>query len=199
MKVDNNPIQHFQKWFYYVEKSHPEDEVNAMLLSTIGTDGYPKNRIVLLKRYTWQGFIFFTNYNSDKGRTIAKNNNVSITFNWVSSKREVHIYGQSEKISEDESQGYFDSRPQGSKLSTWASYQSKVVDSRKSLENRLNYYETKFKNQDIPKPKYWGGYIIKPTKFEFIKHFISSEFAQKTTYKLQPDYNWSKRTYYVHL
>ncbi len=105
---DHNPMAHFQQWLYEVEKAHPEDEVNAMILSTIGLDGFPKNRIVLLKRFTWEGFAFFTNYYSEKGKAIAKDNRVSCSFNWASSKREVLIIGRAEKIPENLSEGYFE-------------------------------------------------------------------------------------------
>lgn len=195
--LEHNPMQHFQQWFYEVDKTHPEIEVNAMLFSTIGVDGFPKNRIVLLKRFTWEGFIFFTNYNSEKGKAIAKNNKVSILFNWAVAKREVLISGKAEKIAENLSEGYFESRPEGSKLSAWASNQSKVVSSRKILDDKLEHYEAKFKNQNIPKPKHWGGYLIKPDTIEFIEYISSTELKCTTTYKLLPDYNWSKNIQYT--
>ncbi len=194
---DHNPIEHFQKWFHEVEIAHPEEEVNAMLLSTIGLDGFPKSRIVLLKRFTWEGFIFFTNYNSEKGKAIEKNNHVSASFNWATSKRNVIITGKAEKIAENLSEGYFESRPEGSKLSTWASKQSNVVSSREKLDKQLKYYESKFKNKVIPKPEYWGGYIIKPTILEFIEHNPQIGFGYVTKYKIQLDYNWSKDVFYM--
>ncbi len=193
---NNNPIEHFQQWFYEVEQNHPEDEVNAMTLSTIGIDGFPKNRIVLLKRFTWEGFIFFTNYNSEKGKSITKNNKVSILFNWKKSKREIFISGIAEKIAKNLSDGYFESRPTGSKLSTWASEQSNIIPSRKILDDRLAYYDTKFKNKSIPRPKHWGGYIIKPQLIKFIDHNFPI-YENVITYKLQEDYNWSKETNYT--
>ncbi|WP_438425881.1 pyridoxamine 5'-phosphate oxidase [Aquimarina macrocephali] len=195
---DHNPTQHFQQWFHEVDKAHPEDEANAMLLSTIGVDGFPKSRIVLLKRFTWEGFIFFTNYNSEKGKAIAQNNKVSIAFNWTAAKKKVLISGTAEKIAENLSEGYFESRPEGSKLGAWASDQSKVVSSRKVLENQLKHYETKFKNQTIPRPEHWGGYMIKPNRFEFIEHNQIEKHTRTITYKLLPDYNWLKDTGYTH-
>ncbi|PKV48288.1 pyridoxamine 5'-phosphate oxidase [Aquimarina sp. MAR_2010_214] len=191
---DHNPIQHFQQWFHEVDKAHPEDEANAMLLSTIGVDGFPKSRIVLLKRFTWEGFIFFTNYNSEKGKAIAQNNKISIAFNWAAAKKEVLITGTAVKIAKNLSEGYFESRPEGSKLGAWASDQSEVVASRKVLENQLQQYEIKFKNQVIPKPEHWGGYLIKPNGFEFIEHQVREGFDHITKYKLQPNYNWSLST-----
>lgn len=194
---DHNPIQHFQQWFYEIDKAYPEDEVNAMLLSTIGIDGFPKSRIVLLKRFTWEGFIFFTNYNSEKGKAIAKHNKVSIAFNWAAAKKEVIIEGEAKKIANNLSEGYFESRPKGSKLGAWASNQSEVVSSRKVLEKQLKEYEIKFQNQDIPKPKHWGGYLIIPNRFEFIEHNLKEKFNNITTYKLQSDYNWTRNTQYT--
>ncbi len=194
---DHNPIEHFQRWFHEVDIAHPEDETNTMLLSTMGLDGYPKNRIVLLKRFTWEGFIFFTNYDSEKGKAIEKNNHVSASFNWATSKREVYIMGRAEKIAENLSEGYFESRPEGSKLSAWVSKQSDIISSREVLDERLRFYEVKFKNKNIPKPKYWGGYIIKPNAIKFIESDPLVGFKRIIKYKLQPDYIWSKSVEFI--
>ncbi|WP_103069428.1 pyridoxamine 5'-phosphate oxidase [Aquimarina sediminis] len=196
--VEHNPIQYFQKWFYEVDKAHPEDETNIMLLSTHGEDGFPKSRIVLLKRFTWEGFVFFTNYNSEKGKAIKKNNNVSLAFNWVAAKRRVLISGKAQKTAKNLSEGYFESRPEGSKLSAWASEQSQIVTSRKELDDRLKYFEIKFKNQTIPKPEYWGGYLVKPNKIEFIEQDTLTGIQRIITYQLLLDYRWSKKTSYTH-
>ncbi|WP_299431267.1 pyridoxamine 5'-phosphate oxidase [uncultured Aquimarina sp.] len=193
---DHNPIEHFQKWFHEVDTAHPEDEINAMLLSTKGLDGFPKSRIVLLKRFTWEGFIFFTNYNSEKGKAIAQDSKVSLLFNWTRSNREILISGKAEKLPENLSEGYFESRPEGSKLSAWVSNQSKVIASRKILEDRLKEYETKFKSKTIPKPDYWGGYIVKPSQITFVEGDSLVRINRTTKYKLQPDYSWSKDIYY---
>ncbi len=194
--TDNNPIQHFQQWFYEVDKAYPEDEANAMMLSTMGLDGFPKSRIVLLKRFTWEGFIFFTNYNSKKGTAILANNKVAASFNWVAANRKVFIEGKAEKIAENLSEGYFESRPEGSKLSAWVSNQSEVILSRKVLDDRLKQYEAQFKNKTIPKPEHWGGYIIKPQMIKFMEHDPLVGFSSVTTYKLQPDYYWLKNISY---
>ncbi|AXT51090.1 pyridoxamine 5'-phosphate oxidase [Aquimarina sp. BL5] len=189
---DHNPIEHFQKWFHEVDKAHPEDEANAMLLSTKGVDGFPKSRIVLLKRFTWEGFVFFTNYNSEKGRAIAKDNNVSVLFNWKKSKREVFISGKAEKLPENLSEGYFESRPEGSKLSAWVSNQSEVITSRKILEDRLKEYKVRFRNKTIPKPAYWGGYMIKPSHIEFVEQDPAMAVTYIVTYNLGFDFRWYK-------
>ena len=193
----DNPMQHFQEWFYEVDNAYPEEETNAMLFSTIGLDGFPKSRIVLLKRFTWEGFVFFTNYNSEKGKAIANNNNVSIRFDWKAAKRNIIITGKAEKIAKNLSEGYFESRPTGSKLSTWASKQSEVIGSREELDNQLQSFATKFKNKAIPKPEYWGGYIIKPTYLEFTEHNQQLDTWKSTCYTLKPDYNWVKETRFV--
>ncbi|MDY8134915.1 pyridoxamine 5'-phosphate oxidase [Aquimarina sp. 2201CG5-10] len=193
---DYNPIEHFQKWFLDIDMRHPEEESNVMALSTIGLDGYPKTRIVLLKRFTWEGFIFFTNYKSEKGRAIDKNNRVSLLFNWESSNRKISITGTAEKIAKNLSEGYFESRPEGSKLSTLVSKQSEVVVSRKTLEERLIHYEKTFKGKTIPKPAYWGGYLVKPQELIFTKPYVLSGYNQVTTYRLQSNYDWSKKVKY---
>ena len=125
-----NPIELFQEWFLCADQTDNVDESNAMTLSTIGTDGFPKSRVVLLKKFTWEGFIFYTNYNSEKGKAIANNNNVCLSFFWPSLEQQIIIKGKAEKIAENLSDGYFESRPDGSKLGAWASNQSSVVSSR---------------------------------------------------------------------
>lgn len=189
---NHNPIEHFQQWFHEVLNSHPEDEVNAMQLATIGIDGFPKSRIVLLKRFTWEGFIFFTNYKSEKGKAIANNNRTSLSFNWHKSKREVRVYGHTEKISENLSEGYFESRPRGSRLGAWVSKQSTVISSKTVLDRRMEQFEQKFKNKDIPKPTYWGGYIVKPIQMEFVKYNSLTTEHEVIKYTLQQDYSWLK-------
>ena len=123
-ELSENPLELFQKWFFEVEEFGADIEVNAMTVSTIGKDGFPKNRVVLLKKYTWEGFIFYTNYNSEKGKAIEKNPNVCLSFLWHNIERQIIIKGVAEKISENLSDGYFESRPDGSKLGAIVSNQS---------------------------------------------------------------------------
>ena len=125
--VPENPMELFQKWFYEVDQFFPKDENNAMTIATIGLDGYPKSRVVLLKKYTYEGFIFYTNYKSEKGKAIAKNPNVCLSFFWQSAERQIIIKGTAEKIAENLSDGYFESRPRGSQLSAIVSNQSEVI------------------------------------------------------------------------
>ena len=119
--ISENPLELFQKWFFEVDKHFPQDETNAMTLSTLGTDGFPKGRVVLLKKYTHEGFIFYTNYSSEKGKYIIAHPEVCLSFHWAVAERQVIIKGKDEKIADNLSDGYFESRPRGSQLSAYAS------------------------------------------------------------------------------
>ena len=143
------------------------DEVNAMTISTIGTDGFPKGRVVLLKKYDEYGFYFYTNYNSEKGKSIANNNRVSLSFFWPNMERQIIIKGTVEKTSEADSTNYFHSRPKGSQLGAAVSHQSEIVASREVLEKNLAELEKKYENKEIPKPEDWGGFLVKPVSIEF--------------------------------
>ncbi|MUH37055.1 pyridoxamine 5'-phosphate oxidase [Zobellia amurskyensis] len=165
--ISDNPMELFQKWFYETEASDGVDEPNAMTVSTIGLDGYPKSRVVLLKKFTHEGFIFYTNYHSEKGRAIAANPNVCVSFFWPNMERQIIIKGKAEKIAENLSDGYFESRPEGSKLGALVSEQSSVIPSREALENTLKNLENEYENKEILRPDYWGGYIVKPQSIEF--------------------------------
>jgi len=165
--ISENPMELFQKWFYEVEASEGIDEPNAMTVSTIGLDGFPKNRVVLLKKYTHEGFIFYTNYLSEKGKAIAENQNVCISFFWPNLERQIIIKGKAEKIAENLSEDYFESRPDGSKLGAIVSDQSSVIPSREFLEEKLAELEKEFEGKKIDRPTWWGGYIVKPVSIEF--------------------------------
>ncbi len=187
--VPENPMELFQKWFYEVDKYFPEDENNAMTVATIGLDGSPKSRVVLLKKYTYEGFIFYTNYNSEKGKSIAINPYVCLSFYWQSSERQIIIKGKAERIAENLSDGYFESRPRGSQLGAVISHQSEVIKDRTVLEEELKALEQKFEGKEIPRPPYWGGYIVKPTEFEFWQG-RSNRLHDRIRYTLQSDYAW---------
>jgi len=187
--VPENPMELFQKWFFEADAMDSIDEANVMSVSTLGLDGYPKTRIVLLKKFTWEGFIFYTNYNSEKGRAILANPKVSLNLFWHGLERQVIIKGHAEKIAENLSDGYFESRPDGSKLGAWASDQSKEIDSRKALDDKLKEFEVKFQGQEIPRPDYWGGLIVKPISLEFWQG-RPNRMHDRILYALQEDYNW---------
>jgi len=187
--VPENPMELFQKWFYEADSTDGIEEANIMSVSTLGLDGYPKTRIVLLKKFTWEGFIFYTNYESEKGRAISANPKVSLNLFWHGLERQIIIKGKAEKIAANLSDGYFESRPDGSKLGAWASDQSEEIVSREALDDKLRQFDEKFQGKDIPRPDYWGGFIVKPISLEFWQG-RPNRMHDRILYDLQEDYNW---------
>ena len=160
-------MQQFRKWFYEAKDSESVEEVNAMTLTTVGLDGFSKGRVVLLKKYDECGFYFYTNYLSEKGKSIAQNNKVSLSFFWPSLERQIIIKGTASKTSEDDSNNYFNSRPKGSQLGALVSNQSEVIENRKVIENKLALLENQYSDKEIKKPANWGGYLVSPISIEF--------------------------------
>lgn len=164
--VDTDPMKQFEKWFKEVLECQTK-EPNAMLLATCGADHIPSIRAVLLKLFDERGFVFFTNYNSDKADDIAQNPNVALEFLWLDLERQVKIIGYAEKISKTESLKYFLTRSRESRLGAWVSDQSHVLSSRQALMMQIEKIKTKFGNGEIPLPDFWGGYRVIPIKIEF--------------------------------
>lgn len=164
--VAKEPIEQFGKWWEEATGSLI-DEVNAMTLATANAEGKPSARIVLLKGYDENGFVFFTNYNSHKAAEIAANPFVSLVFFWKELERQVRIEGTIRKVAASESDAYFNSRPEGSRIGAWASPQSQVITSREVIEENVKSLEKKFDHEAIERPPHWGGYVVDPQLIEF--------------------------------
>lgn len=161
----NDPFTRFQEW-YDEMATNPAGEISAMILSTASSDGVVSSRIVLLKGVDKEGFIFYTNYNSRKSAQLASNRNASLLFYWPNQKRQVRIEGIVEKVSADESDRYFVTRPLESRIGAWASEQSREIESMKTVEDRFKAFREKF-GANVPRPGHWGGFRLLPSMFEF--------------------------------
>ncbi len=163
--LEENPFKLFNKWFKEA-LDKMVIEPYAFHLST-AVNNKPTSRVVYLRTIEDNGFVFFTNYKGRKGKEIETNNNVSMNFFWAEKERQIRIEGRVFKIEPEASDAYFASRPRKSQIGAWASNQSESIEDYKTLEERVLYFEEKFKDQDVPRPPHWGGYIIKPNYFEF--------------------------------
>ena len=164
--VDANPVRQFENWWQQAIESSI-DEVNAFTLSTCSPSGSPSSRIVLLKGIHEDGFVFFTNYDSHKGKEIEQNPKVSLLFFWKEMERQVRVEGIATKVSEEESDEYFNSRPRESRIGAWSSPQSTVISNREVLQENVLKYEKVFENIEVSRPVNWGGYVVQPRLMEF--------------------------------
>ena len=209
--LDPNPIAQFQRWFaqaagarvsgrvrgffvklykaLFMGERSALVEVNAMTLATADKEGRPSARIVLLKGVDERGFVFFTNYDSRKGHELTENPNAALVFYWADQERQICVAGPVSRVSEAESEAYFKSRPRGSRLAAWASRQSEVLADRAALEQQWKELEAKYPGEDVPKPPYWGGYVLSPVRFEFWQG-RPSRMHDRFRYTKQEDGSW---------
>jgi len=162
----DDPIAHFNAWFAEAEKAEPND-ANAMTLATVGPDGMPSARMVLLKGIDGQGFVFYTNFESRKGRQLLDHPKAALCFHWKSLRRSVRVEGPVEQVSDAEADAYFASRPRGSQIGAWASKQSRPLTARMELEKAVASYAAKFHIGAVPRPPYWSGFRVLPQRIEF--------------------------------
>lgn len=193
--MDNSPFVQFEKWFDEAVRAEVP-EPNAMTLATVDKECKPTARVVLLKGIEKEAFVFYTNYESRKGKALTENPNAALVFLWHPLTRQVNITGYVEKVSHEESEAYFRTRPLGSQLGAWASGQSQVIESRAVLERRYEEYSRKYEGKEVPLPPYWGGFRLKPDTIEFWQgrpnrlhdrlQYIRNKYGIWEIYRLSP-------------
>ncbi|MDF1672918.1 MAG: pyridoxamine 5'-phosphate oxidase [Vicingaceae bacterium] len=164
--VKKNPIEQFDVWFEEAVDAQLLDPY-AMSITTVSEDGQPSTRIVYMRGINEDGFVFYTNYSSNKGQNLENNSKIALNFFWGALERQIRVEGIAEKVTEAVSDAYFNNRPRESQIGAWASNQSTLIKNREELEERVAFYTDKFKGVDVPRPPHWGGYLVRPFEVEF--------------------------------
>lgn len=186
-----HPFTQFHAWFEEYRASGQQDP-NIMTLSTVDSSGMPWARIVLLKSYDERGFVFYTNYGSNKGQHLSANAKASLHFLWLNQERQVQIQGGVERIAREESAAYFHSRPRQSQLGAWASRQSQPLQNRQQLDEQFEQASQRFSEGEIPLPDFWGGFLLKPERMEFWQGG-ANRLHDRVEYRLDAQQKWHKQ------